>query len=666
MNNPKKNFIYNLIYQILILIIPLITAPYLSRVVGADGVGTYSYTYSIVYYFMLLTLLGINNYGNRSIAKVRDDKRKLSKTFWSLYLFQLLMGVIMLIAYISYLYLFDVKYRNIAIIQTLFIISAMLDINWLFFGLEEFKKTITRSTFVKIGNVILIFLLVKTKNDLWKYTLIMSGMTCLSQLILWSFLRKRISFVKININDIIKHIKSNLILFIPVVAVSLYKMMDKIMLGFLTSVTEVGFYENSEKIVNIPMTLITALGTVMLPRASNMISKGKINEVNKYIDKSISFVMFLSFAMCFGLIGIGYNFAPFYFGKEFQKSGLLIMLLSITLPCLAFANVLRTQYLIPIEKDKIYIKSVSIGAITNLIMNFIFIPKFKSIGACMGTIIAEFMVMLYQAISLRKELAIKEYIIKIIPFFIKSLIMLICIYPFNYIKMNSLIRLILQVCIGGTIYLLLNIKYVLSIVNLKKIFNKALNKNKIMKKETIKNSFDKNFNPNKELINDNIFSIQNPKQYTEKEKYYMSNINQLNKDSISNLIRKDNSYIKNIDFNIKYDFDIVDLMINEAKIYNFKFNNDYFLREGKYPSILCENHQFVKYVIDKDFNNIFYINTRNLDEVEIRQIINYTFRKIYLLQKSDSNITFNKLNKFCNNDIINNSYFKECLKYIKK
>ena len=205
MNNPKKNFIYNLIYQILILIIPLITAPYLSRVVGADGVGTYSYTYSIVYYFMLLTLLGINNYGNRSIAKVRDDKRKLSKTFWSLYLFQLLMGVIMLIAYISYLYLFDVKYRNIAIIQTLFIISAMLDINWLFFGLEEFKKTITRSTFVKIGNVILIFLLVKTKNDLWKYTLIMSGMTCLSQLILWSFLRKRISFVKININRLLKN-----------------------------------------------------------------------------------------------------------------------------------------------------------------------------------------------------------------------------------------------------------------------------------------------------------------------------------------------------------------------------------------------------------------------------------------------------------------------------
>ena len=140
MHSPKKNFIYNIIYQILILIIPLITAPYLSRVVGAEGVGTYSYTYSIVYYFMLLTLLGVNNYGNRSIAKVRDDKKKLSKTFWSIYFFQLVMGIVMLILYLLYIYLFDNQYRLIALIQTLFIVSSILDINWLFFGLEEFKK----------------------------------------------------------------------------------------------------------------------------------------------------------------------------------------------------------------------------------------------------------------------------------------------------------------------------------------------------------------------------------------------------------------------------------------------------------------------------------------------------------------------------------------------
>ena len=187
MSNPKNNFIYNVVYQILILIIPLITSPYLARVIGVDGVGTYSYTYSIVHYFMLFTLLGLNNYGNRAIAKVRDDKEKLSKTFWSIYIFQVIMGLSMLALYVLYVLVSNTSYKTLAIIEILFIISAILDINWLFFGMEEFKKTITRNTIVKILNVVLIFLLVKNSNDLWKYTLIMAGMTTIGQLILWGY-----------------------------------------------------------------------------------------------------------------------------------------------------------------------------------------------------------------------------------------------------------------------------------------------------------------------------------------------------------------------------------------------------------------------------------------------------------------------------------------------
>lgn len=472
MSNPKKNFLYNVIYQLLILIIPLITAPYLSRVVGVSGVGIYSYTYSIVYYFMLLTMLGVNNYGNRTIAKVRGNKEELSKNFWGIYLFQLFMGLIMLLFYFLYLCLFNIEYKNIAIIQSLFIISAILDINWLFFGLEEFKKTITRNTIVKVSNVLLIFIFVKTKDDLWKYTLIMSGMTCVGQIILWNYAKEKISITKIKINDILIHIKPNLILFIPVIAISLYKMMDKIMLGFLTSVTEVGFYENAEKLVSIPTTIITALGTVMLPRISNIISNGETEKIEKYISKSIGFVMFMSFPMCFGLISIGYNFAPLYFGIEFQKTGILIMMLAVTLPFLSFANVLRTQYLIPNEMDKIYIISVSLGAISNLIMNFIFIPKLESIGACIGTIVAEAIVMIYQTYSLRKKLPIKKYIKEINQFFAKSIVMLLFIYPLNFTELKPLIKLLLQILIGIICYLLLNRKYILSILDFNKIINK--------------------------------------------------------------------------------------------------------------------------------------------------------------------------------------------------
>lgn len=472
MNNIKKNFLYNIIYQLLILIIPLITAPYLSRVVGADGVGIYSYTYSVVYYFMLFTLLGVNNYGNRTIAKVRDDKKNLSKTFWEIYSLQLIVGIIMLILYNGYIFLFCKQYKLFALIQSLFIVSAILDINWLYFGMEEFKKTITRNTIVKIGNLILILLFVKSKNDLWKYILIMSGTTCFGQLILWKDIREKVYFIKINPKNIFKHIKPNLVLFIPVIAVSLYKMMDKLMLGTISNVTEVGLYENAEKIVNIPLTLITALGTVMLPRMSNIIANGKTDIVKEYISKSISFVMFMAFAMAFGLIAIGKKFAPLYFGNEFAKSGTIIMLLALSLPFLAFANVLRTQYLIPKEKDKTYIISVSLGAITNLIMNIIFIPKFASIGACVGTILAEVIVMVYQTVSVKKELPICEYLKRIITFLLKSFFMFLIIYPLNWLNIKDVFILILQILIGVIIYGILNIKYILVLVDINKICNR--------------------------------------------------------------------------------------------------------------------------------------------------------------------------------------------------
>lgn len=467
MSNLKKNFIYSFLYQVLILIIPLLVAPYLSRVLKAEGIGIYSYTYSIVYYFMLFTLLGVNNYGNRSIAKVRDDKEELKKTFWSIYIFQLFMGVIMLILYIMYIFFFDNLYKSISYIQIIFIFSAILDIGWLYLGLEEIKMTITRNILVKLGNLLLVFLFVKTENDVWIYTLIMSGMALVSQILLWSFIAKKIGFVKIKWKDIRKHIKPNFVLFLPVIAVSLYKIMDKIMLGFFGNIEEVGFYENAEKIINIPITFITALGTVMLPRMSNLIAKGENEKIQYYIQKSMKFVMFLSMGMVFGLIAIGYDFAPLFFGGDFQKTGILIVLLAPTILFLSFANVLRTQYLIPNEKDKIYIISVSLGAIVNLIFNFLFIPKWGSIGACFGTITAEFVVMFTQAIFLTKYLPIKEYTKDCFPFFLKALVMFLILYLLHYLGINIYIKQMFQLFIGVFLYGSLNIKYIISILPIK-------------------------------------------------------------------------------------------------------------------------------------------------------------------------------------------------------
>ena len=468
MGQIKKNFIYNVLYQVLILILPLITVPYVSRVLGASGIGIYSYTYSVVNYFMLIAMLGINNYGNRTIAKVRDNKKELSKNFFSIYSIQLIMSVIMISLYVMYITFFDINYKLIAVIQMIYLLSNMLDINWFFFGLEKFKLTVVRSTIVKILSLILIFLFVKTKNDLWIYTLILSTSTLVSQIMLFGFLKKEISFVSITKKDIKSHIKPILTLFIPVIAISLYKVMDKIMLGNMSMINEVGYYEQAEKITSIPLGIITALGTVMLPRISNLVAKKKDNEIKKYIKKSLNFMMFLALPMCLGLIAISKNFIPLFLGNSFMKSSYLVSLLSVTLLFISFANVIRTEYLIPKEKDKIYIISVVIGAISNLIINSLLIPIYSSIGAAIGTIFAEFFVMIYQVIAVKKELPIIEYLKDISHYLYRSLIMFSLIMLIEYLNINSLLKVILQVFNGVAIYALLNKKYIFELLNLKK------------------------------------------------------------------------------------------------------------------------------------------------------------------------------------------------------
>lgn len=460
MNTVKKNFLYNILYQILILIMPLITAPYVSRVIGAEGQGIFSYTYSIAQYFLLFAMLGVSNYGNRMIAKNRNNKEKLSKEFWSIYALQMITTFIMICIYLIYIIFFVSQYRIYAIIQLIYIISALFDISWFFFGLEKFKLTVTRNTIIKILSVLSIFILVKKENDLWIYCIIMVGMTLISQLSLWPFLKKEIIFVKPTWKDIKKHIRPNITLFIPVIAVSIYKIMDKIMLGMLSTMIEVGYYENAEKIINVPLSFITALGTVMLPRATNLIATGKNEQMKIYIDKSMEFVLFASIPLALGLIAVGKTFAPIFFGDEFIETGYIIQFLAVTIIFISWANVIRTQYLIPKEKDKIYIQSVCIGAVINLVCNFALIQKFGAIGASIGTILAEFSVMFYQTIFVKTELLIKKYIRYLIKFLISGIIMFLIVKLQELYITNKFILLVVQVLIGVSVYCILNIKYI--------------------------------------------------------------------------------------------------------------------------------------------------------------------------------------------------------------
>lgn len=459
-NSIKKNFIYNAVYQILIIVFPLVTSPYISRVLGVEGLGIYSYRYSVANYFVIFAMLGISTHGNRSIAMVRDDKNKLSQTFSSIFTAHLCISLLVFIIYLVFSIYFVDNNKSIALIEAIYVLSAVFDINWFFFGIERFDLTVTRNILIKVISIICIFTFVKERTDLWKYALIMSLGLLISQSFVWIYLKRYIHWTMPKAKEVLSQVRPMLILFLPVIAISIYKLMDKIMLGAMTSMFEVGIYENGEKINSLTAGIITALGTVMLPRMSNLTAKGEKEESQKYINISIQFVSLLAAAISFGLIGIGNTFAPVFFGEEFQKSGVIIELLAPTILFVAWADVIRMQFLIPNKKDSVYICSMFAGAVVNVILNAIFIPYMGAAGAAIGTIGAEISVFTVQAIGSKKSLPHKKYIGEVLPYVCIGAVMCVLV---NIVKtlihQTTIVSLIIEICTGSIVYIVFVLLY---------------------------------------------------------------------------------------------------------------------------------------------------------------------------------------------------------------
>lgn len=450
MKSLKKNIIYNSVYQFLIMFLPFITAPYLSRVIGAEGVGTYSYSHSVAQYFIYIAMLGLTNYGNRSIAAVSDNREKRSVVFSEIYCMQITTAVFSILTYLCYAFFAQDKVSSL--IMTVYVISALFDVNWLFFGTENFKLTVIRNTIIKLSSMAAIFIFVRSSSDTYIYVAIMAIGTLISQLALWPFLKRVVDFKLPKWKDVAKHYKPNLMLFVPVIAISIYKIMDKIMLGQMSSTASVGYYEYAEKIYNIPLLIITAIGTVMLPRMTFLYSNDKWEEASKYLYTSIEYVLAFANVAMFGLIAISHDFVIVYYGKDFLPSSLVINYLASTIVFLAAGNVLRTQYLIPKKLDKIYIRSAVYGAIINFIVNFVLIRKMGVIGAAWGTIAAEAIVFFYQLLSIRKDINIKGIFVTEIQYFAVGIVMYLVVAPIT--MSNSLLSVLVKMIIGGGIYLI--------------------------------------------------------------------------------------------------------------------------------------------------------------------------------------------------------------------
>lgn len=457
MSQIKKNYIYNLIFKLFSILFNILSIPYLSRVLGAEKIGQYSYTNAIVSFFMLFCLLGIYHYGNRLIASERENKVQKSKQFFSVYVLQIICSLITCLIYIFFICFFANKNQVLLWIQVLYLLSSLFDISWFFYGNEEFIKTIVIGIIEKAVCLILLFLFVKKESDFICYIWIMSACTFLKNICLLPFLKKELVKVKISYQEIFCHLKPCLILFLPILAVNIYKVVNKIILGAVSGNTELGYFEQADKIMNIPLCIITSLAIVIFPKMSHLLAKGNEALVKKHMEQSMNFVMFLVLPISFGLIAVADDFVFLLLGSEFMKTATLMKGLAISIIFIAWASVLQNCYLIVKKMDKQYAISVCVGALISIVLNIAIIPYLNSIGAMLTTIITEFIVTLWQTIVLRKKIPIQQYLKNVFIFFIKSCIMMIIVYSVSFLKISNLyLKLFLQIILGVIVYFSLN------------------------------------------------------------------------------------------------------------------------------------------------------------------------------------------------------------------
>ncbi|MDN3954871.1 flippase [Sporolactobacillus laevolacticus] len=448
----KKNYLYNLIYQVLVMILPLITVPYVSRVLLPQGVGTYAYTASVVSYFSFLGILGIDTYGNKLIAMSRDNKRKMSQNFFSLYFLQLMLTTASLIGYLITAIFFIQQDRSIALIQTISLLGTVFDCSWFFFGIELFKKIVTRNIIIKLLSLVAIFILVKQPSDLPVYTVIMCLSIFLSALIMWFYLKGRIMIVRVSFRRIMSHLKPSIIYFIPGIALQVYFVLNKTMIGIVANNSEVGIFDYADKIRMMALSVVTSLGTVMLPRMAHTFAVGQIEKAKDYLLKSLDFSTLLAIPLMFGVAGIAEEFIPWYMGDHFLKSIVVLIILAPTIVLMAWSGVFGTQYLLPLGKMKAYTASVYAGAIVNFGVNLMLIKSFGSIGASFGTLAAEVAVTLVQVYFVRELIPFRRIVPKTIYYLIAGFVMFLLIRMTGSVMGASILTTGVQVALGCIVY----------------------------------------------------------------------------------------------------------------------------------------------------------------------------------------------------------------------
>lgn len=447
-----KNYFYTASYQLLSIIIPMITAPYISRTLGPNGAGINAFTYSLISYFLLVANLGINYYGNREIAYVRDDVEKTTKVFWEIQLLRFLTVIFSIFLFLIFIHFYH-KYSYFLLLQSINLIAVFFDISWLYMGIENFKYLLMRNAIIKILSLVLIFSFIRNSSDLDIYIIIIGLSTLLGNITLWPNLRVILHHSSIRLLNLkpLRHLRPMVGLFIPTIASQLYIELNKTMLGIMVSTDASGFYTYSDNIIKMLLTLITSVGTVMLPHVSNAYANGEKTKINNMLYNSFSITSFVSIPLCFGLFMIAPEFSVLFYGKEYSEVGYAMQWESPLIIFITWSTIIGLQYLIPQKRERWFSNSALIGALTNVILNIPFIILFKLKGAMISTVISEFMVSAYQLYKIKGLIDLKLLFRDIYKYILASCLIVLVGFV-NVFKFSLIFSIFIKVVCGIGIY----------------------------------------------------------------------------------------------------------------------------------------------------------------------------------------------------------------------
>lgn len=456
----KINYIYSTFYQILSIILPLATTPYISRVLSVDNIGEYSFTGSIVSYFVLISSFSFQTYGQREVAYRKNDKEDISRLFLEVQIKKLLFT---LVSYILFVFFWRStgRYKEMYLIQSISIVASFFDITYLLQGLEQFKLTVIRNTVVKLFGFVLILTLVKKPTDIYMYTIIQTGTTLLGNLSLWLYLPRFVSVKYFRIGKISNDLIELFQLFIPVLSIQLYYTIDKTMLGMSSNgMAENGYYEQAIKIIRLCQSMMGAMGGVLLSSVPRMLVKADKNTVKDTINQAIRLNLFIAAPITMGLIGIADVMVPWFLGINYEKSVTLICLFAPMTILSAVSMIIGNGILLPLRRQNCLTMATFGAMIFNVIFNTILIPQFGASGAAVASVGSEIVTLTIQYFFAKDYVDLLFVVKNMLKYLGAALMMYICISVIksllrNYMGMFA--TTLVLIIVGIIVYFLIMI-----------------------------------------------------------------------------------------------------------------------------------------------------------------------------------------------------------------